>query len=606
MPNRPKPFHWPRSFRFKLIVTSIVCILLPAFTTLFIYNMLTKDAVREEAVSQSRQKLELVDGYVTNLFEYMLFMANSVQMDTELNIIMKAISAGKTYEGPNGEYERHNDRAKILNKIDSMSVLGEKVYVTILLKDGSSFANYPLDEFNPDRFREESWFQKLDSLKGMQSYWVGTTPTMFEREWKEEPYQISIARTLRSGVNLFGYVVVTISQSQVSSVFEKLESEQETMLLDGNGIILSHPDPLRIGEFFKDAEIAQKQSNKAILSKEDGQYIISSKQLELTGWELVSLTPYKKAVFKLNSIFSSVFMYQLISFCVFLFLFVYLIRAFTRPLVRLGLVAETVRRGNLEVRSHIRGKDEIGYLGESFDQMLDRVKGMIAEVTRTQARERKAELAMLQAQINPHFLFNVLNSIRMKAMKNGDLESAEMISSLSKLLRMTISQDKGTIPFREEVDTLKDYVLLMNMRQREEVRLELDLSSQTLETQVPRFFLQPLIENALIHGLSQRAGTVRIVSREEAGRMSITVQDNGRGMEASELERLRAKLHLAAGRSAGERSPSGKFSGLGLSNVYERMMIMYGDSFSMSVNSRVSEGTEITMYIPQQAVMNDV
>lgn len=188
----------------------------------------------------------------------------------------------------------------------------------------------------------------------------------------------------------------------------------------------------------------------------------------LTGWKLVSLTPYDRAVFKLNVIFKRVFMFQLASFCLFMVLLLYLLGKFTRPLVRLGRVAETVQRGNLEVRSGIRGEDEIGYLGQSFDLMLDKVKETIGEITKTQVRKRKAELAMLQAQINPHFLFNVLNSIRMKVLRKGDSESAEMISSLSKLLRMTISQDKGVIPLHEEVDLAIDYVRLMNMRQKRE------------------------------------------------------------------------------------------------------------------------------------------
>ncbi|MGM0882101.1 MAG: cache domain-containing sensor histidine kinase [Bacillota bacterium] len=607
MLNHSKSLIWPRSFRFKLMVTSIVCILLPAFITLAVYNMLTKDAVKEEAVSQAEQKLELVDGYVTNLFHYMLYIANNVQNDSEMNVILKAIAAGKTYEGPNAEYERYMDRTKITNKIDNMTVLGDKAYVTILLKDGTYFANYPLYEYNPNRFREESWFEHLNLLKGLESSWIGTTPTVFFQDKLRSPYQISMARTLRGGgVTPYGYVIVTILEDQVSSVFKKLASEQETMLLDGNGLILSHPNLERIGDEFPYASLAKQQDDPDIMRFGGDNYIISAHKLPLTGWELVSLTPYKKAVFKLNAIFNRVFMFQLISFFIFLLLFVYLIGTFTRPLVRLGRVAETVQRGNLEVRSNIRGSDEIGYLGESFDHMLDRVKTMIAEITMTQARKRRAELAMLQAQINPHFLFNVLNSIRMKVMRKGDMDSAEMISSLSKLLRMTISQDKGTIPLHEEVDTIADYVKLMNMRQKEKVQLRLDLSRDTLMTAVPRFFLQPIIENALIHGLSQRAGIIHICSEATGSEIRVIVRDNGQGMDASALEKLRQKLMHSSDKEDKSIDTGGKFSSIGLSNVFERMAITYGDRFSMEINSDAAGGTEITMCIPNQEAGDDV
>lgn len=607
MANRSKPLLWSRSFRFKLMVTSVVCILLPAFITLTVYNMLTKDAVKEEAVSQSQQKLELVDGYVTNLFDYMLYNANTVQIDSEMNAILKALAAGKIYEGPNAEYERYVESSKIINKIDDMSALGEKVYVTILLKNGTFFANYALDEYNPNLFRKEPWFGKLNQLRGLESAWIDTTPTVFHTYKAQNPYQISIARALRGGgVTPYGYVIVTIFENQVNRIFKKLTADQETMLLDENGIILSHPDAERIGELFPYAKLAEQRTDPNIIRKDNENYIISAHKLSLTGWELVSLTPYEKAVFKLNSIFNRVFMFQLVSFCIFLLLFVYLIGTFTKPLVRLGRVAETVQRGNLEVRSNIRGSDEIGYVGESFDQMLDQVKMMIAEITRTQARKRKAELAMLQAQINPHFLFNVLNSIRMKVMRKGDMDSAEMISSLSKLLRMTISQDKGTIPLHEEVDTIVDYVKLMNMRQKEKVQLQLDLSRDTLLTSVPRFFLQPLIENALIHGLSQRAGMIYICSEETIESIIVTVKDDGNGMEVDSLERLRRKLIPVTDSENIVGSPNGKFSSIGLSNVFERMAITYGERFAMDVNSDVSTGTEIKMYIPKQGAGDDV
>ncbi|MDF2837733.1 MAG: histidine kinase, partial [Paenibacillus sp.] len=293
------------------------------------------------------------------------------------------------------------------------------------------------------------------------------------------------------------------------------------------------------------------------------------------------------------------------SFIVFVLLFLYMLGTFTRPLVRLGKMAETVQRGNLEVRSNIRGSDEIGYLGQSFDHMLDRVKGMIAEITMTQSRKRKAELAMLQAQINPHFLFNVLNSIRMKVMRNGDLDSAEMISSLSKLLRMTIIQSKDAIPLHEELATVGDYVMLMNMRQKEKAELRLDPDPDTLMCQVPRFFLQPLIENALIHGLSQRAGVITISARTKNQDIVLSVQDSGKGMEAGKLERLRAKLETGGTEADASDETRGRLSGIGLRNVCERMRMTYGDAFRIEVVSAIDEGTTITMIIPMQRAEAD-
>ncbi|MNJ54037.1 Sensor histidine kinase YehU [compost metagenome] len=259
-----------------------------------------------------------------------------------------------------------------------------------------------------------------------------------------------------------------------------------------------------------------------------------------------------------------------------------------------------MQRGNLEERSGIRGNDEIGRLGWLFDQMLDRVKEMIAEVSDTQARKRKAELKMLQAQINPHFLFNVLNSIRMKIMKRGDLESGKMIGSLSILLRMTISREEDEIYLHEEIDLISHYVSLMNLRQKEEVELVLDIAPEAFLVKVPRFFLQPIVENAMIHGLSQQAGLIRIQAIRDGRQLIVRVEDDGGGMDSHQLECITHKLELSATdlKLLNNSETSGHFSGIGLANVVERMRMFCGEGFSIHVRSEPGTGTVIEMFIP--------
>ncbi|WP_248924016.1 sensor histidine kinase [Paenibacillus hamazuiensis] len=586
-----------KSFRTKLTLVSVICIMLPALATLTVYNYLTRDAVKDQAVSNAQETLKLVDGHVTNVLQYMTYLLNYFEFDTGISMALQQLNA-TAYDKERMTNEQFITGREVYYKIDGLTFAGEKSYLTIILRNGLYFTNYPTHDFAPESLLKEPWLENAKNVYGYNSYWVGTLPTAFASErLSNNPYQLTVVRPLRlPDMTIYGYVVVTIMESQIHRYFQELPSGLEVMLLDGNNRILSHTDPARIGQGFPYLKQAEANHDTNIVRIDGTDYLISRRDLVFNGWRLVSLIPYRTAVSKINSIFENVFLLQLVSFALFFILLMIALRAFTKPLLKLDKVAGLVQKGDLSVRSYIRGHDEIGRLGKSFDLMLDRISAMIDEITLTQVRKRKAELKMLQAQINPHFLFNVLNSIRMKVFGRGDRESAEMISSLSKLLRMTI-QDDGYISLHEEVETAIDYMKLMNMRQKQKVQLEVDIATDVFLERVPRLFLQPMIENALIHGLSQRAGTIRLQATADQECVRIEVEDDGQGMDEAQLARIRSRLTLSA-EEAGEPERKG-FSSIGLANVYERMRMTFGDAFRMEIDSEPGRGTCVTMYIPK-------
>jgi two-component system sensor histidine kinase YesM len=226
--------------------------------------------------------------------------------------------------------------------------------------------------------------------------------------------------------------------------------------------------------------------------------------------------------------------------------------------------------------------------------MLDRIKEMIHKITYEQQLKRKAEIDMLQAQINPHFLFNILNSVRMRILLKGDQENAEIIESLSTVLRMTIDRNNAFVTLREEVEIVRHYLELMNFRRRQPIHLVIDLNQDTLLKEVPRFIIQPLIENACMHGIKQNSGCITIRSQLVDNDLIIVVADDGDGMEPTLVNNL--NLHL------GNNVPpknlgANKLNGIGLTNVAERIRIIYGPSSVMIVESQLGEGTSITVNI---------
>lgn len=591
-----------RSIRHKLIFASIVCIVVPAVISLIVYNGLSREAVKRQAVSNARDSLQLVAGSVTNLLSSKLNIANYIQVNSGLNTYFKQVASGNEEKDP---YRRFTDANRVLEQLDSLTVVGEQTYVTVLLTNGAYYMNYSVSDYNPPDLTRQPWFRQMKELRGLESYWTGPERTVYVQDQADHPYQLSIARSLRlANSEIYGYVVVSWVEDQVSGIFDRLSKGNRVLMVDSAGTIVSGPAG-QIGKKFAYADLNEGTKPYSIERIDGEKFLVVEQEIPMNGWHLVLMQPYQDAIVDLNAIFSKVFLFEMISFFVFLLLLIVLVRRFTTPLVRLGKVTNAVQRGNLDVRSGVAGNDEIGRLGLLFDQMLDRVKEMIAEVSDHQARKRRAELKMLQAQIHPHFLFNVLNSIRMKVMKRGDPESAKMIGSLSVLLRMTISREDDEILLHEEIDLISHYVALMNLRQKEEAVLQLDIDPEAFLIKVPRFFLQPLVENAMIHGLSRQAGTISIRAVTEAERIILTVADDGAGMEEERRQELMRILNGAAYEA--EPSPSsGSFSGIGLPNVAERMNMMFGDGFQACVNSEPGAGTVIEMHIPRKEGLRDV
>ena len=421
---------------------------------------------------------------------------------------------------------------------------------------------------------------------------------MIERLGK---YYITIVQTIKSfSSKPDGFLFVSLSEEQISHIFPEHQLNHEYMLLDSHGTILSHIDTDRIGQTFAHFDQINKPSSSSIISVGHEKVMLLDRKLQISDWILVSMVPYQEAISKINAVQSTNIIVQAVFFILFLVILVSLVSQFTKPIFKLSRAVSKVEAGHLQYRTRMRGNDEIGQLGQSFDQMLDRIEDMIKQVTLEQAGKRKAELEMLQAQINPHFLFNVLNSIRLRIKLRGDGKNAALISSLSSLLRMTINRNNEFVTLHEEVETVGHYFELMNFRTNEAASIHIDIMPESALMEVPRFVIQPIIENSLIHGLHDHSGAIAIIARIENDRLQIQIKDTGRGMSEEELEKLHERLAPTKSTAvAAKKEETHKgLSGIGLKNVFERLKLIYGDEFQYFIESQLGQGTAITLKIP--------
>ena len=256
-------------------------------------------------------------------------------------------------------------------------------------------------------------------------------------------------------------------------------------------------------------------------------------------------------------------------------------------------------RGEFIEYGDVRANDEIGYLEQRFNSMSASLDKHIQTAYVYQLQSKTAELKALQAQINPHFLFNTLESIRVNALMNKDAETARMIHILGNLFRWNIKSRGMFVELREEFDYAAAFVELEKIRYADAFEVVTDAPGKLLPLGVPKFILQPLVENAIRHGQMgvSSGGVISIVAREEAGeKLVLAVEDNGRGMDAETVRRIVSQLD----RPEAEAEHEDHYS-IGLSNVHQRIRILFGEPYGLSIESEPGVRTVVSITMPAKS-----
>lgn len=312
------------------------------------------------------------------------------------------------------------------------------------------------------------------------------------------------------------------------------------------------------------------------------------------GWELVYRYSSKAITAEISRMFR---VYALIlSLCVlaFLLISVLIARTLHRPLGKLRRTAERFGEGDRMLRFPVRGRDEVAVLGSAFNRMLDRINQLIVDVEQEQEEKRAIELQALFSQIRPHFLLNTLNSIKCNLATDGDAVNSKQIDALMSLLRAYMRVNENCT-LAQECKLLGDYVEIMQMRSEIPVRLHVHIDESLESLEVPRLLLQPLVENAIVHGFAELPDDAAIWVRatEDGGYCRIEIEDNGAGMGREEREAL-------ARSAASDAEPQASNRRIGLANVYSRLRLTYGAGVSMDIAGNETGGVSVILRFPKR------
>ncbi|MCR5596038.1 MAG: sensor histidine kinase [Lachnospiraceae bacterium] len=274
-----------------------------------------------------------------------------------------------------------------------------------------------------------------------------------------------------------------------------------------------------------------------------------------------------------------------------IFFSIHIPRSITRPIYEIMDVTRQVAAGDLSVRTHIEYEDEVKTLGESLNIMIDKIENLLDQVTVEQIRLRHAELELLQAQINPHFLYNTLDTIVWLA-ETGDQDRViSMVGSLSKFFRTSLNQGKDNISIGEELEHARSYLEIQQVRYQDILSYEIDVPRGLYGYTIPKITIQPLVENALYHGIKNKRGMghIRVTGEKHEDHFYITVTDDGIGMTKERLKQIRDRIS--------DPEPDSKDI-FGLYNVNERIRLRAGDEYGIEVDSTYGEGTTVRIKLP--------
>ncbi|WP_176718114.1 cache domain-containing sensor histidine kinase [Paenibacillus kribbensis] len=324
---------------------------------------------------------------------------------------------------------------------------------------------------------------------------------------------------------------------------------------------------------------------------------------EFTGWRTVGVFPAGESTLEVRQIQFYVACFVFIV-CLFgLTASLRLSRSIAQPIFRLMSYMRTAETGDLTVRPWSDRGDEIGLLGRSFNRMLGQIRRLMSLSELRERQKRDAELRSLQEHIKPHFLYNTLDTIHWMARKNGADDVSDMVGALSRLFRLGLSKGDDFIPLRSEMEHISSYMQIQQTRYRDRLRWELIVSEELEKLFVLKLILQPVVENAIYHGIKARRGpgTIRVEAKADGDKLLLTVRDDGAGMTAARLRELQNLLEMpleAMEQQQKQSRDNMNDRSYGMLNVQARIRLSFGEEYGIVLESEEGAGTCVTIIHP--------
>lgn len=559
-------------------ITSLVAVLLIVIS---IYSRLSSqlyDTVKQENVSLVNRVDSSMEVYLRNIMKL---------SDTIYYGIIKNTNLSEDSIGEKLTLLYNNNKEQVSN-------------IALISKEGEPISVVPAARFRKNfKAEDEEWFVNALNKTENIHFTLPHVQKMFEKGDNSYKWVISMSRAVEitvGGSTEQAVLLIEMAYQGLEEVLDEvtLGNGGYIYLMDSNGDLIWHP------KFELIASGRVKENNLVAAGYDDGsreeifngiRQTVVTKTVGYTGWKLVGVI--KGTGISLNMLKTRLFIVFVILLIIFIVILInsYISFRVTNPIRELEKSVKALEEGNLDADIYMGGSYEVQHLGKSVQDMKFRIKGLMQDIVNEHEEKRKSEFDSLQAQINPHFLYNTLDIIVWQIENEKQSEAVHTVTALARFFRLSLGKGKNIVTVKDEIEHVKNYLMIQHMRFKNKFDYEFDIAEDVLELPSLKLMLQPLVENAIYHGMEfmDGDGMIMVKAWREEDELYLSVADNGLGMTEDKVEMI------LTGKST---SGNGRGSGIGVKNVNERIKLYFGEAYGLTIDSEPDEGTTVIIHLP--------
>lgn len=572
----------------RLVASNVIIIVIITLTISFISFYISEKLIINTFTSSNSKMLEQIGSNLIDFHNQVLAISNNVSLNKSIKkfLVNKPNNEFDLFlmlHGMQSYYEslkpslNYYDLKMITSGINSLSYASNQESALIDFKEiENTYFNHPYLEQRPK-------IKYSFASSGLTTYSKNSNIIIASK-----PLQDDITRTM------YGVLFITIEECRFSNIYDQSIALGNTIsIFSKDGQIISSSDKNMVG---KNHTTLYKS---AVSILQDG---ISHQNITLNGTNYIMLAEYVPYLdfYIVNTINRNIALgpiFRIKNFVLILSIFISLLticsiffisRKISLPLIEMVKAMSDVKEGNFDQKICIDGSYEVRVLGSTFNSMLDELEKHIKQLLTEQEERRKAELNALQMQINPHFLYNTLSSIKYLSWHGNSTQVSDTINALISLLQNTIGRVDETISIEDEVENLKNYVIIAQTRYGNNIKVSFDVAADCQDHKVPKLILQPFVENAFFHAFKDIShGVIRVYIHKLDNTLFCEIIDSGNGIDPHKLPDIVIK-----------QQQKKHFTGIGIKNVDERIKMLYGNDYGVSIASEKGVGTCVTIALP--------